>query len=350
MQILHTVQSLHPDSGGPARSVPGLAEAAAAAGATVTLWSPLITPDSILPDGVNILRGENVPDLSSFDLIHDHGVWLPFNHRVARAARKANKPRIVSPRGMLEPWALNHSKGRKKLAWFFYQKKDLESASALHATAEAEAKQLRKLGFTQPIHVIPNGINLPHVHPLPNTHPTVVFLSRVHPKKGLLMWVEAWRNAAPNHWRMRVIGPDELNHTAEVRAAAVKAGIAHNWSFEGPLEGEEKLQALSSAEVFVLPTFSENFGIAIAEALALGTPVITTTGTPWEELKFHQCGWWVAPEVAALSEALRQAVASPDRHRMGQRGRTWVREEFAWPGIGQRIFAAYKDILAHHGH
>ncbi|MDB4544339.1 glycosyltransferase, partial [Akkermansiaceae bacterium] len=152
----------------------------------------------------------------------------------------------------------------------------------------------------------------------------------------------------PKGWRMRVIGPDEGGHTEEIKRAVEQAWLADQWSFEGSLEGAEKLTALGSAELFALPTYSENFGIVVAEALAAGTPVITTTCTPWQGLLEHNCGWWVDPTCEALAGALESALACEDRSQMGQRGAVWVKNEFAWDEIGLRIVAAYRNIL--HGH
>lgn len=349
MHVLHTVNSLLSETGGPARSVPGLAGAVAATGIDVSLWSPAIPDDFEAPNGVNILTGTPLPDPAAFSAVHDHGVWLPFNHRVARWSRQNKLPRIVSPRGMLEPWALNHQKLKKKAAWLLYQRTDLRTARALHATAPSEAAQFKELGLDQEIILAPNGVDLPN-HPRPaKSTKTVVFLSRVHPKKGLPLWVEAWKRAAPPDWTMRVIGPDELDHTAEVKNLADKAGVSAQWQFDGSLEGTEKLDALAGADLFVLPTYSENFGIVVAEALALGTPVITTTGTPWQGLEEHTCGWWVEPTAEALTTAFQDALSKLDQlPAMGQRGQKWVRQEFTWPQIGQTVAKAYHNLLNGH--
>lgn len=346
MRIFHTVASLGLNTGGPARSVPGLASAAAKAGAEVHLWAPEIPEKIEEPTGVTLHRGD-FPDIE-IDLLHDHGVWLPNNHRMAQWARSKKIPRIVSPRGMLEPWAINHNKWKKKIAWWLYQRRDLKSATAFHATAESEAAQFRKLGLDQESFVIPNGIDFSEFKGNSTKEKTVVFLSRIHPKKGLLMWVDVWKRIRPEGWRMRVIGPDEGGHTEEVKRAVAQADLSDEWSFEGPLEGKEKLSALGSAQLFALPTYSENFGIVVAEALAAGTPVITTTGTPWEGLIEHRCGWWADPTPEALAKALQSALACEERSLMGQRGANWVKNEFSWEEIGLRIVAAYRNILNGH--
>ena len=169
MKILHCVATLDPSSGGPARSVPQLAMALADQGVEVGLWSPQSIP-TCLPDlppdashRIRILSGgfrEAVEEFGKPQLVHDHGIWLSCHREVARVCRSLQIPRIVSPRGMLEPWALNHKKWKKRLAWWLYQKRDLEAAVALHATAESEASGLRRLGLQRPIIVAANGVDL----------------------------------------------------------------------------------------------------------------------------------------------------------------------------------------------
>lgn len=349
--MLHTVASLRPETGGPARSVPGLATALAEAGLEVHLWSGDPAGRSI--DGVTLhtgTLGAALDALGALDLIHDHGLWLPGNHQVAQQASQRGIPRIVSPRGMLEPWALQHKKWKKRLAWCLYQRRDLHGALGLHATAASEADQFRKLGLARPIGVVPNGVDAPpalSAPPADRSVRTALFLSRIHAKKGLPMLVEAWAALRPAGWRMRVVGPDEGGHREEVQAAVKNAGLSAAWSFDEALEGDAKWRAIAEADLFVLPSFSENFGIAVAEALAAGVPVVTTTGAPWQGLLDHRCGWWVAPETIPLTDALRSAFATPaaELAAMGARGREWMEKDFTWRGIGRQMAAFYQEAL-----
>lgn len=345
IKVLHTVASLQAHTGGPAKSVPGLSLALAEAGCEVVLWSPDV-PAGFQMDTVRVLSGGELPD-EDFDLVHDHGVWLPLNHKVARWSQQRGVPRIVSPRGMLEPWSLKHKWLKKKVAWFLYQRKDLHTAGALHATAESEKESFRSLGLKQSCIISPNGIAACKAEKPVVRQKKAVFLSRIHPKKGLLLLVEAWKELAPIGWTMHVVGPDELGHKAQVMEAVQAANLAEQWHFHEPLHGEEKDQFLAEADLFILPTYSENFGISIAEALSAGTPVITTTGTPWKKLLSHRAGWWVKPEVAALQSALQEAVSLSESELfdMGQRGREWVNAEFSWPQIGKQMMGEYKRFL-----
>jgi glycosyltransferase involved in cell wall biosynthesis len=218
---------------------------------------------------------------------------------------------------------------------------------------------------------------------------TALFLSRIHPKKGLPLLLEVWARLRPQGWQLRIVGPDEGGHLAELKRLCEKLGlewedeaniehrrgdegdslastpterrykaeqvtdpfnIQHskfNILFSGPLDGEEKWRAYRAADLFVLPTYSENFGIAVAEALACSVPVITTTGAPWAGLLDRRCGWWVAPEVDAIGRALEEAIGMNDAEReaMGGRGAVWVREDFVWEGIARRVIDGYGEIL-----
>lgn len=363
MKVLHCTATFDPASGGPARSVPQLALALAMRGAGVGLWSPLASAGGIAdlrPEemaGIPVLSGDFLQVLARFqpDLVHDHGLWLGCHHQVARECRRAGVPRVVSPRGMLEPWALSHKKWKKKLAWWGYQRRDLRAAALLHATAGSEAVNLRRLGLKNVIVVVPNGVAMPDWRESgPMTCGivqekqvrTAVFLSRIQKKKGLPMLVEAWARVRPAGWRMRVVGPDEEGHLAEVRELVEKAGLGASWSFEGALFGEAKWELLREADLFILPTHSENFGIAVAEALAAGVPVITTRGAPWDGLETRDCGWWTEIAAEGIAAALKEATGLPQGKlaAMGRRGRSWVAEAFGWESIADRMLEAYRTI------
>jgi glycosyltransferase involved in cell wall biosynthesis len=251
---------------------------------------------------------------------------------------------------MLEPWALRYRAWKKKVAWITYQRGDLASASGFCATSDDEAANIRALGFSQPISIIPNGIEIPEwQEPIPRDGPerTVLFLSRIHPKKGLLDLIRAWTIVRPPHWRVVIAGPDELGHKTEVVRAVEQAGLSDVISFHEAVDGTAKLALYRRADLFVLPTYSENFGLVIAEALACGVPVITTRGAPWEGLRRHRCGWWIEIGHEALAITLREAVAMADGERvaMGRRGRAWVERAFAWSEIVGQMTDYYHWLL-----
>lgn len=175
----------------------------------------------------------------------------------------------------------------------------------------------------------------------------MLFLGRIHPVRGLLELVEAWRIARPEGWKMIIAGPDEGGHQQIVEAAIHQAGLQDDFEFTGSVYGDEKKALYRSADIFVLPTFSENFGLVVAEALACGVPVITTKGAPWQGLQTHRCGWWIDIGVEPLVAALREAMnLPPDTLReMGQRGRAYVEQNFGWPGIAQQMLSVYRWVL-----
>jgi glycosyltransferase involved in cell wall biosynthesis len=174
----------------------------------------------------------------------------------------------------------------------------------------------------------------------------VLFLSRVHPVKGILNLLHAWAAVMPKGWRLKIAGPDEGGHLAEVIALARALGIDQMVEFLGEVDGEAKRQAYLEADLFVLPTFSENFGVVVAEALAHGVPVITTRGAPWADLQTHACGWWVDIGVEPLVMALREAMALRDdeRQAMGARGREYA-QRYDWDGIAQKTIDVYRWLL-----
>ncbi len=284
-------------------------------------------------------------------LLHDHGIWSPANHYAAITARKLNVPFLVHPRGLLEPWALEYRGWKKRLALRLYQRRDLESAALLFATAEQEAESIRRLGLRQPVAVIPNGIQTDleetdkpsrmsrHVR-------NALFLSRIHSKKGLINLIQAWGRLRPMNWRLCIAGPDEGGHWAEVLAEARKAGIEQSIEYLGEVVGAEKARAYRNADLFVLPTFSENFGVVVAEALSYGLPVITTKGAPWGDLVRHSCGWWIDIGVEPLAAALKHALGLSDEERgdMGKRGRIYA-QRFGWNDIAKQTVEVYRWIL-----
>ena len=359
MKIFIAANSLLPAYGGPAYSVSRLASALAQIGVEVALWAPdgsaPITP-LLLPNRyVRMLAGNASDALRAFgpDVLHDNGIWMSHHHRFARLAAAHRIPRVVSIRGMLEPWALQHKRLKKKIAWGLYQRRDLELAARHHATAEAEASNVQGLRLGVPVCVIPNGVDIPapdlggmRVHTSRLEHRTALFLGRIYPVKGLPMLIQAWSTVRPQGWRLQIAGPDEAGHRREVEREVSKAGLDHAVSFLGPLEGSAKRAALQSAALFVLPTHSENFGMAIGEALAHGIPVLTTKGAPWPELEARSCGWWVESTTDGIASGLRRATSADAATlaTMGARGRTYVAETFGWEGVARAFASLYMSV------
>jgi glycosyltransferase involved in cell wall biosynthesis len=251
---------------------------------------------------------------------------------------------------MLEPWAFRYRRWKKLPVWLLWERRGLQSSAVLHATSEQEATNIRALGLRAPIAVIPNGVDVPDLPPPGNRaheQRRAVFLSRIHPVKGILNLIEAWRQVRPHGWSLLIAGPDEANHLSSVQAAVRQAGLTPTVKFVGPVYRQQKQDLLNSADLFILPTFSENFGIVVAEALASAVPVITTKGAPWKCLETHGCGWWVDVGVPPLARALSEATqcSQTELRQMGLRGRHLVAEKFAWPPIALQMRAVYEWCL-----
>jgi glycosyltransferase involved in cell wall biosynthesis len=370
----HVVAGLHPNAGGPSRTVVQLVDALSRLNLKVSLLSQcygnqLITKpversvnlhigksDSRLALRLGlplrrILYKSNVLELPT--IIHSHGLWSAANYWASTASRRFNLPLIVHPRGMLEPWALSHKKLKKILGLKIYQQKALSGASVLVATAGSEYENLRALGLNNPIAIIPNGVVMESFvpHGMTNDIPrsevrTVLFLSRVQEKKGLINLVHAWAQLKPVGWRLQIAGPDENGHLRKVMALVQHLGIDSIIEYVGVVDGVEKAALYRSADVFVLPTYSENFGVAVAEALASGLPVITTKGAPWSDLEKYNCGWWIDIGVQPLVTALREAIALSDdeRRAMGSRGRNYV-QRYDWNDIASQMTEVYRWVI-----
>lgn len=277
-------------------------------------------------------------------VIHDHGLWLESNIAAAQAARQEGVPLVVSPHGMLEPWALSHRAGKKRWAWRLYQERLLRAARVIHVTAAAEQASVAGVLPGASTRTIPLGV-APSATVSSCDGKTALFLSRIHPKKGLDLLLEAWARAIPAGWHLRIAGPDEGGY-AQVVAGQIRAlGLEGRAQLSGPLYGEDKARALAQCALFVLPSRSENFGLVVAEALMAGVPVITTDATPWLDLAARGCGWTVAPEVEALADSLREAtqLSAERRRAMGQAGRAWMLADFTWAAYGQRLARLYEE-------
>ncbi|MGE3979782.1 MAG: glycosyltransferase [Nitrospira sp.] len=251
---------------------------------------------------------------------------------------------------MLGTWARSFHRIRKKVAWMLYQRRDLQSAAAFHATSQQEACEIRSLGFTQPTLTIPNAIECPSQMP-GRSHRgghRMLFLSRIHPKKGLLTLINAWKQASvPHDWRLAIAGPDENGHQHEVWSRAKDLGIAEQIDFLGPVMGPAKWQLYVDSDVFVLPSYNENFGLVIAEAMAAGLPVITTTATPWDVLREKHLGWCVYPRVPDLVTALHAAISLSDSERaaMGAKAAHEVAPYCSWQSVARQMAEYYHTLL-----
>lgn len=372
MNVLFTINNLSPASGGPSRSVPALCKSLSGFGISPTLLGLEFGGSSgnVAPEAS--FHQERVPcrrplwrylswtpefrarvvqtvETLAPQIIHDTGLWSLTNWTVSNLGSQFQLPMVVSPRGTLEPWALKYRAYKKVVAWNVYQKRNLSRAMVLHATAESEAESFRRLKLKNPIAVIPNGVHIPAL-PLTRCRgatKTVLFLSRIHPKKGLADLVQAWAVVRPKGWAVIVAGDDNNAHGHEIKRLLQHHRCASDFQWVGQVEDSSKEALYSNADLFVLPSHSENFGMVVAEALSYGIPVITTKGTPWAHIEQHRCGWWTDLGPVALAEAIRYAVNMSDTERaeMGLRGRELVQKEFSWLTAAKNMASVYNWIL-----
>lgn len=285
------------------------------------------------------------------DVVHINCCWMPGCALTQKWAQKAGYKVVLTPHGMLEPWIVaRHYWSRKVPALLLYQKNAVIKADCLHATAESEKENLLKLGYNHRIQIIPNGIDVEHIALKSSwkRNKKILFLSRVHIKKGINFLIEAvaaLKNEL-NGYQVIIAGEGEESYVNELKSLAGHLGIAAQIQFVGGVYGDKKWELFQDADSFVLPTHSENFGIVVAEALACGTPVITTKGTPWQELETCHCGWWTEIETEATIEALLSflKLSEADLEAMGRNGRKLIEEKYSAKKMAKDMTELYRSL------
>jgi glycosyltransferase involved in cell wall biosynthesis len=370
MRIHHVVPSLLATYGGPSQSVPALCEGLAARGNEVVLHTYAPVPTSPVGRGFEVrayaalpwrrrlglsweLAGALRAAANSGEILHVHGLWTLASLLPTAAVLGTHCKLVISPRGMLEPWALEQNSSQKRWVWRFLQGPAVRSAALLHATAATECRSMRGLRLRAPIAVVPNAVAVPDVRELARFEAeprTLLFLSRLHPKKGVDLLLRAWARIESSvpAWEFRIVGPDEAGYRAQLEALARELGVSRV-KFAGPVEGSDKTALYRESQLYALPSHSENFGQGIAEALAHGLPVIASLGTPWAALERERAGWHVSNDVNALTQCLREALSlSPAALcEMGLRGRALVTREFSLAGTARAMEESY--VWTHRG-
>lgn len=362
MRITHVVPHIDQEASGPSYSVPRLCQAQADCGNTVEL--KCLAANVPIP-GVQLTLHRQWSVLGSFavstdmaralrraareaDIVHNHSLWSMVNVAAGCLVPGHRAKLVTSPRGTLAPWALNRRKHIKRMLWRL-QKRVLARADLLHATSEAEYFAIRALGFRAPVLVIPNGIDLPVPQPRHcGSIRTLLFLGRIHPVKGIDCLLRSWQRLEDKYvnWRLVIAGNGKPRHVEHAKQLAASLDL-RRVMFPGPLYGNAKSAAYNDADLFVLPSYSENFGMVVAEALAHGCPAIVSRGAPWSGLETEGCGWWVERDVDTLVHTLDGAMRlMPERlAEMGARGRAWMASDFSWAGVGRQMDAAYRWLL-----
>jgi glycosyltransferase involved in cell wall biosynthesis len=301
------------------------------------------------------LRSRFEDTLKGAQGIHIHGLWEQSTCVAARAANRLGKPYILSAHGMLEPWALANKKWKKRIYAALIEREIVAGATCLHALTRAEALNYRGFGSRAPIVVIPNGVNVPSqvdpklffdAYPALRGKRIILFLGRMHFKKGLNLLVNAWAELAAK-WpdvHLVIAGPDSESTRTTIEQLVRERALVNQVSFTGMLQCEMKWSCLAAAECFVLPSYSEGLSTSVLEAMGIGLPVIITRHCNLPEVTDSGAGW----EIEATQEELAQALGkvlknSPTENQaIGRRGMCLVRDHFNWQAVARRMSEVYR--------
>lgn len=367
--ICHLVNTIEPTAGGPAYSIPRLCDGLRQAGDRVELLTltgpqqhlvraehnafPIVGPRRLgHSPGMWRWLKENVSG-NEPTILHSHNLWALPSIYPHFLSRRTGVPHVVSPRGTLTDYSMNSGSRFKRVYWPFVQLPALRQAIGLHATATSELEDIRRFGLSQPVAVIPNGIDVPDDsnagRPHGQSSKVVLYLGRIHPEKGLACLLEAWAAVHQRHadWKLRIVGPDVCGYKAELARLLEDRRIS-GVEFADPVYGKaEKTAVYRSSAIYVLPSPSENFGVTIAEALVAGVPVVANHGAPWEGVVENRCGWWIPHGPAPLATTLTEAIGKSDDElrEMGERGRIWMHSAFGWPHVVSRMRQFYAYLL-----
>lgn len=367
MNVLLTVPDLDLASGGLAAVAQQLAGALAATGHSPTLLYSVSkdTPRLPVPKGVLVVEVPRVRSAWALwqgcqqtlaaviaatrpALIHDHGLWRPENAAAMRTARRFGLPLIAQPCGMLQQWPMAQRALKKKLAWQGYQKRLMAYAASVVVTSEDERRETAAwLPAGQPMVCIPHGVAAPTRAMTTARKRQAVFVGRLHPKKQVDVLLRSWVQLKPPGWQLLIAGTGEPAHERELRQLADAGGLGDAIRFLGQVQGEAKSALLAESQLFLQPSLQENFGLAVAEALAHGLPVLTTREMPWAEVETLGCGWSVAADAESIHAALAEALALPAEQlaAMGARAAP-LAARYSWAETTRQTVALYERLLA----
>ena len=285
------------------------------------------------------------------DIVHVNCCWTPDCAMIQRLTQKRGYKVVLTPHGMLEPWIIKrHYWTRKVPALWLYQKAAVQRADCVQATAESERDNLLKLGYNSNIKVVRLGIDADGIEMKNSWKKTrqILFLSRVHVKKGINFLVEAadvLRNELQGY-KILVAGEGDADYVEAMNRMICDRGLQDIVQLIGGVYGDEKWRLFQTSDFFVLPTHSENFGLAIAESLASGTPVITTVGTPWSDLNSSEAGAWIEIGTEPLVETLRRflSLTEDELETMGRNGRKLIETKYSAHVMAEQMMEVYKSV------
>jgi glycosyltransferase involved in cell wall biosynthesis len=384
MKILHVISSIDPRKGGPTTALAGMAEAQAAEGLDVTLVATFqpnsdhSTAQQMQRRGVTVhligpVRGPLASHrqikptvrkhVAESDIVHIHAMWEDIQHHAAIAAHSLGRPYVISPHGMLDPWSLSQGRWKKRLYLALRQRRNLNRAAALCFTTETERRLTEPLGLRPPSIVEPLGIDLSEFEGLPRKgafrsrypeigdRPMLLYLSRIHPKKGLDLLIPAFASLENERVMLVIAGPDsDDGYKARVEQMARDRHVPDRVVFTGMLYGAERIEAMVDADLLTLPSYQENFGIVVPESLAAGTPVVISDQVNMHDFVTRgEVGEVVPTDVARLTDALNRWMTDEIlRSKAAARCRPFVWEHFDWRQIARRWKNHYADVVEHY--
>lgn len=379
MRVLHVISTVDARMGGPSLALGGLAAAQMRAGMGVEVMATFrdgeddSVESQLKAAGVSVVRAGPVggpiwrhPDIwprvsecvARADVVHIHALWEEVQHAAARVCQRTGKPYIIRPCGMLDPWSLRQGKWKKRICMAWRLRRNLNRAAGLHFTTAIERDLTAGLNLKAPAIVEPNGVDLAEYadlpargewrakHPSLGDRPVVMFMSRLHPKKGLELLVPAFAMIAQKDAALVIAGPDSDGHGDQIRALAAKLGVADRVLFTGMLKGREKLSALVDADLFVLASHQENFGNVVAEAMAAGTAVVVSDQVNlWLEVVESGAGAVVKMDVGDIAAKIESWLGNESARRAaGANGRAFAMKHFDWDQIARRWGDRYGEL------
>ena len=294
--------------------------------------------------------------IKTFDIIHQHGIWMPISLYHKKIRNNTIIKSIIQPHGYLEPFRLNISKYKKKIALSLFEKSNLEGANILLACSESEGYKLKEMFPNKDIAIIHNGIsddffNEPSLkYKGEKKKKRMLFLSQIIPIKGLERLFEVFSQIGIDkfeNWEFLIAGYEDKKYTDSLKKIINSLNLNNLVSFVGPKFDKDKLEIFDNSDIFILPTYNENYGIVVAEALARGIPVITTNGTPWEELNTNNCGLYVNNTNEGIKDGLLKMIniSKNELIIMGKRGRKLIENKYLWSKTTKRTIELYSWLL-----